>query len=324
MLNFFKRFFFASQSDEDRQLQPENMIKNTQKSLHKQGVVIASDSQYFRAVPTFLTSFYRYNSYPVTFLDCGITPEQQKQLCNMVEKIIPINNCIKTTGNIIKGQHLNKSALASLFIHYSGYEEILYLDIDTIVLGKLNPLLESLKDFDIVGVRGGIIRYLKEGKIYTVGDTVSLEGHPQLLKVFPEANLESIATNTGCFAVRALVLEKWQQYYSILLPLLGYYRYVDQSIINILLSTNWFKFSEMPPEYNFAGLGDALNEDGKFDVRFVIEQDEPAMYFEDRRLILAHFSGKTKPWNVKNNSPGSQAWQYFSNLDLDINNIHTH
>ena len=225
-----------------------------------------------------------------------------------------MSDLINVSGQIIKRQHLNKSALSSLFIHYSGYEQILYLDIDTLVLGSLSPMLEALQEVDIAGVRGGVLKYLKEGITHSAGDEVSPEVHEDLLKAIPEIDFKHLAINTGCLAIRASVLEKWQLYYASIFPFLRYFQYVDQSIINILISTGWFKLREMPPEYNFAGLQDALREDSSLNIRFVVEEGEPAIYYEERRLILLHFSGRNKPWNINNKSPGSLAWQYFSHL----------
>ncbi|MDJ0688923.1 MAG: polysaccharide pyruvyl transferase family protein [Xenococcaceae cyanobacterium MO_188.B32] len=280
--------------------------------------VTSCDSNYFQGALSLISSIRCFSNFPIVFLDAGITKAQQEQLKSRVDKVVDITELLNDFSSLkIVHKHLKISALASLFSHYSGYERQIYMDVDTLLLGKVDFVFNFLRDFDIVGVRAGVRSTLESSISHSMRDEIAPESLDIFRSIFPGLKLDGLCLNTGFVGVNSSVLKDWEKNYQSLFQYMEHYKFVDQSIFNLLLNSFSNSIKELHWSYNFAGISDSLDE-SKSSFSFVATKSLPQFLYQANYqanfIKVPHFSGKPKPWELQNQSPGFKIWNHFSSM----------
>jgi len=278
-----------------------------------------SNENYFRGALTLIKSIRCFSYFPIVFLDAGLNTSQIEELSLEVDEVISIKSVIGKQFNI-RHSHLNPSALASLYSHYANYSKIIYLDVDTILLGNIDFIFDLLLEHDVVAVRAGIINYLEKGNVHTVKDAIAKEAIPEVKEIFPNLDLQAVAFNTGCFGIKTSILKEWEHIYQKIFPLMPYMKYVDQSIFNLFVNAFHVKIKEISYKFNLGGSSQSLQEDNR-KFKGYVQNGRPIFLYQGNQIIVPHFSGKPKPWEVVNNSPGKQIWDYFAEGNLAMERL---
>ncbi len=276
--------------------------------------VTSCDANYFQGALGLISSIRCFSNVPIVFLDAGITPAQKEELKLRVDKIVDITGLLNNFSNLkIVHKHLKISALASLFSHYSGYERQIYMDVDTLLLGKVDFVFDFLREFDIVGVRAGVRSTLESSIFHSMRDEITPESLDIFRSIFPELKLDGLCFNTGFIGVNSYVLKDWEKNYQSLFQYMEHYKFVDQSIFNLLLNSFSYSIKELHWSYNFAGISDSLDESNS-SFSFVSTKSSPQFIYQANSIKVPHFSGKPKPWELQNQSPGFKIWNHFSSM----------
>ena len=279
------------------------------------GLVISCDANYFVGVATCVQAVRRYNpQLPITFLDSGLRPDQIEQVKQIVDAYVPIPDLDALDVRTFPS-HLSKAALSSLYCHLAEYDKILYLDVDALVMGDLSPMFEALDTAtDIVGIRGSYFNHLIDGRRHTTRAEIAAPGIPQLAAVFPTLDLDAPGINTGCFTVWSRVSRDWQPTVHELLPFLEYFRTADQALMNAMMSIMGLKLKLFDPMYNCMGfqLTKVRHQVQELTTGIDIDPEHCALTLAGRRIVVAHFAGRQKPWNTSLNVAPSFAWDWHA------------
>lgn len=278
-----------------------------------------SNPNYFKGALTTIKSIRCFSSIPIVFLNAGLNKEQLHELSSQVTEVINISKFLNLSDKI-KHAYLNSSALASLYAHYTGYSKIIYLDSDAILLGNIDFIFDLLTQHDVVAVRAGVMNYLESGKIHRVKDEIKKEGIEDAKKILPKLNLEDTAFNTGCFGIKTSILQKWEAFYDDLFLLLPYMIFGDQSVFNLLVSASDINIKEISYKFNLGGSSKSLQEKTP-DFKLIIRNGRPIFLYKENQITVPHFSGRPKPWEVDNNSPGKKLWNYFTKGDAILTRL---
>ncbi|MES2922446.1 MAG: polysaccharide pyruvyl transferase family protein [Verrucomicrobiota bacterium] len=280
------------------------------------GFVISCDANYFKGIQGCVAAIRKNSSLPVTFLDAGLADDQVNEVKAMVDDYIDIRENLGQVS--MADSHLTPAALSSIYCAMSRYAKMIYLDIDALLLGPIDSMLEKVGgEFDIAAVRGNVIGRTKERKSHNLRIELGDQTFALMSAVFPGLDETSISINTGCFAItRAcaeVLLEKAQPLYKYL----KLFRTGDQSIINLLIAARRLRVCEMPSSFNFMGLtsevpnGDLAVLENQFNLE--ISGDSIKLSLNSQQIVVAHFAGRTKPWDGGHqvrSKPGL-AWKWF-------------
>lgn len=279
------------------------------------GLVISCDANYFPGVATCINAVRRYNPrLPITFLDAGLTAEQAERVRAIVDDYKPIEELRHIAVRTFPS-HLSKAALSSLYCHLADYDKVLYLDVDALVLDDLSPLFEALDgETDIVGIQGNYFNRLLRGYKHETGSEIHPDGVVKLKRMFPAADVKAPGINSGCFAVWSNVAENWQSTVHELLPYLRYFKTADQALLNVLISIRGLRLKLFDPAYNCMGfqLSERRHLVQELCSHAEIDADTCRLYLAGRRLKVAHFAGRNKPWLTSIDSPASFAWDWHA------------
>lgn len=294
-----------------------SLLWRTQRSLDGAtcGVVISCDANYFVGVATCVAAIRRYNpQLPITFLDAGLRPDQVEHAKALVDTFAPIPE-LETLDVSTFPSHLSKAALSSLYCHLADYDKVLYIDVDALVLGDLSPMFEALDpQTDIVGVRGNYFNRLIEGRRHTTRSEVAESGVAQLAAAFPSLDLDAPGINSGCFVVWARTSQNWQDTYHQLLPFMESFRTADQALLNALISIDGLALKLFDPMYNCMGfqLTKVRHQVQELTTGIEIDPEHCSLTLAGKRVVVAHFAGRRKPWDTSLNLAPSFAWDWHA------------
>lgn len=279
------------------------------------GVVISCDANYFPAVATCVSAVRRYNpKTPITFLDAGLTIEQTRFVRSIVDDFRPIPDLDAIEVTTFPS-HLSKAALSSLYADLAGYDKALYLDVDALALGDLTPMFERLDErTDVVGVRGNLFGWLSEGVRHTARREITEEGQALLQRAFPQADLDAPAINSGCFVVWSRVSRSWRRPSMQLFPFLKYFKTADQALLNVLFTVLDIRLALFDPMYNCMGFQLTKRRHVVQEVlaQATITPERCELSLGDRKAVVAHFAGRSKPWNVHIDEETSFVWDWHA------------
>jgi lipopolysaccharide biosynthesis glycosyltransferase len=275
--------------------------------------VISCDANYYIGALALINSIRNCSDQQIVFIDTGIHHNQKIVIQEKVDKIVDIKIQLSEINFQTKHKYQKVSALASLYSHYSGYEKLIFMDADTLLLDSVDFVFDSLNDFDIVGVRAGVRGYLENYKDHTLSDEIYHDSQSIILSQIPNLNLNGLAINTGFFGINSYVLQEWERRLPDLIPLLQHCKYTDQAIFNILLNSSFFTLKELHFKYNFAGISDSLDEQN-LQFKFLLSSSKPQFLYREKPIVVPHFSGKPKPWELSNQSSGSKIWNFFKKM----------
>ncbi len=278
------------------------------------GVVYAADGKYFEGFKTSLRSLRVWHPMlPVTLFDLGLN-QSQKEWCEKNNVSLKDLNFLKNLNvKIIEKQHLTTAAIASLYIYRSDYEEVLFLDADVLILGSIEPFFDGLKTHDIVAVQGSALRRHDSGHSHLVSDEISPQGRIAVAENFSGIDLGHPAINTGCFAAHSSLFESWEPFHGGLFRIFEYFRYADQSAINLLRCYLRPKEKILPAQFDFTGISitDSWNSIDDRLTLSITDGNKLHVYLDDTRINVLHFSGRNKPWSAFAFTRRSFAWAYF-------------
>jgi len=115
--------------------------------VYTKGIVTAGDAKYYPGIIALINSIREYHDYPISVLDGGLTKDQIDKLEKGDIKVI-------RNLSIIDLNHPRYTCSNILFdIDKSGYNDILYLDSDIIILDDISEIFELIKEYKYVGVK---------------------------------------------------------------------------------------------------------------------------------------------------------------------------
>jgi lipopolysaccharide biosynthesis glycosyltransferase len=297
---------------------------------YKTGVVIGLDNNYVKSNYVTLKSFYMKHSYPLTVIDCGLSKDNLDIVSTFANNVISIKDIIpnelyeKIKNRSIK--HLNVSVLSSIFSYESGYENVIFMDLDLLFLKDISNLINSfMKDdtIDIMASLGGAVKKYKTGKDHTLRNEIHDNGIHKIKKLFNDIDLNKKAINTGLLLIRSNSMIKNKNNILSLLDHSEYFKYYDQTLINILINIGSLKCKTFDFTYNSV-LGGLLlkpfsandkfslsNMNGEISFKYIHKNKKPL----DIKVI--HFSGPRKPWNSFSKSKkllGIELWKIFTKI----------
>lgn len=297
---------------------------------YKTGVVIGLDNNYVKSNYVTLKSFYMKHSYPLTVIDCGLSKNNLDIVSTFANNVINIKDVIpnelyeKIKNRSIK--HLNISVLSSIFSYESGYENVIFMDLDILFLKNISNLINSfIKDdtIDIMASLGGAVKKYKTGKNHTLRNEIHENGIHKIKTVFNDIDFNKNAINTGLLLIRSNSMIKNKNNILSLLDYSEYFKYYDQTLINILISMGSLKCKTFDFTYNSV-LGGLLlkplssndkfslsNIGGEISLKYIYKNKKPL------NIKVIHFSGPKKPWNtfLKHKKPlGIELWKIFTKI----------
>ncbi len=123
------------------------MASRTRETNMDKGIVTAGDSKYFPGIIALINSIRKYHDYPITVLDGGLTRQQ-------VDALELANIPVIKPENIVDLEHPRYSCSNIIFeIDRAGYDQILFLDSDIILLNNISEIFEFIKEYKYVGVK---------------------------------------------------------------------------------------------------------------------------------------------------------------------------
>lgn len=297
---------------------------------YKTGVVIGLDNNYVKSNYVTLKSFYMKHSYPLTVIDCGLSKDNLDIVSTFANNVINIKDIIpnelyeKIKNKSIK--HLNISVLSSIFSYESGYENIIFMDLDLLFLKNISNLINSfIKDdnVDIMASLGGAVKKYKTGKDHTLRNEIHQDGIHKIKKIFNDIDLNKNAINTGLLLIRSNSMIKNKNNILSLLNYSGYFKYYDQTLINILINIGSLKCKTFDFTYNSV-LGGLLlkpfSVNDKFSLSNVDEEISLKYAYKNKKHLdikVIHFSGPKKPWNTFSKHKkllGIELWKIFTKI----------
>jgi lipopolysaccharide biosynthesis glycosyltransferase/polysaccharide pyruvyl transferase WcaK-like protein len=276
--------------------------------------VISCDANYCIGALALINSIRSCSEQQIVFMDTGIYPDQKIVIQEKVDKIVDIKPQLSEINFQTKHKYQKVFALSSLYSHYSGYEKLIFMDADTLLLDNVDFVFDLLNDFDIVGVRAGVRGYLENYQNHILSDEIYQDSQSIILSQIPNLNLNGLAINTGFFGINSYVLQEWELRLPDLIPLLPHFKFTDQAIFNILLNSSSFTLKELHWKYNFAGISDSLDEQN-FQFKLFLDSSKPQFLYRGKPIVVPHFSGKPKPWELSNQSSGFKIWNFFSEME---------
>jgi hypothetical protein len=203
-------------------------------SKQKEGVIVASDQTLEWILPWWLKQYQKHNSYPVAFIDLGLSFEK-KVWCKQHGEYIPLRVVdfaeepdsetetawIKDFGSQFKESRNAwfKKPLACL---QSPFERTIWIDIDCEIRGSISPLFEFAKKPIGFGMVKESFSPSKGYSIYNSGVIAFRQNHPLLLN----------------WAEDCLKLNK---------HFLG-----DQDILSHIIAEKGISIEEIPPIFNWS------------------------------------------------------------------------
>jgi len=243
--------------------------------------------------------------YDIVILHTGITADRQRVLCGMGRDNVSIRFCDITDH--VKGldlkvhHHLTKEVFSRYFLPevLAGYDKVLYLDADTVVMRDVAGLYDTdvngfysaaVRDLDMVGccrMDGRMREYVKK----TVGMrriTDYFQGGVQLL------NLAEIRKNYCCLDfVECTKRRSW--------------KYLDQDVMNRMFQG---RVRYLPQRWNVL-----MNwEYGGRSRMDIISRAPAALYRQYVRARenpgIIHYAGAYKPWDIPDCDFAQEFWDY--------------
>lgn len=295
------------------------------------GVVVGLDDHYVKSNFITLKTFYMHHSYPITVIDCGLSQDNLKKIDCFANKIIKIKDIIPTkVYNLIKNKkikHLNISTLSSVFAYKSGYENIIFMDLDLIFLDNIFTLINTFtKDnsIDIMATAGNAVQTYKTGKIHSLKNEIpNIKGQSNIKKLFKkDIDFNKRAINTGLLLIRSKTMLNNEHNIISLLDYISYYKYYDQTLINILINVGLLNCKMFDFTYNSV-LGGLLLKSPSVHDKFSIENINNKISLKysyknntSLNIKVVHFSGGRKPWNIctkYKKTIGATLWETFKN-----------
>ena len=264
-------------------------------------IVCATDSNYIPYCGVLLTSIFENNKEEnvyVHILGTALSVENKMALYRVKDRynqeviFYDIDDVIAHNESLKQWNEVNKTASWSIATFYRLFvadvlpttlNQVLYLDIDTIVCG-------SLKELWVEGLGGRAIGWVIDGK--------------------PEPNMKRLhLTNYFNAGVLLINLDFWRKH-QIQKRCMDYLalhwqdlQYVDQDVINPILQE--YDYKELHPKYNVISYFFLCDSDYK---RFI-----PQKYWEVGREamsnpIIIHYISSVKPWHKDCDHPLKNEW----------------
>jgi len=208
----------------------------------------------------------------------------------------------------------------------SNYENIIFMDLDLLFLDNISPLInEMVSDdhIDIMACKGGYVKEYEQGKVHTVRDEILKDGLKKIKLDFNSINFNSQAINTGLLLIKGSSMKRNENNILKLLNNIKYYKYYDQTMINILISSNLLQLKLFSPMYNLV-IGGILLKNRNESTRIINNENGTCeVLYKKRnkhelRPKVIHFAGPHKPWTVVNPSRnrGCVIWNKYKNIKI--------
>jgi lipopolysaccharide biosynthesis glycosyltransferase len=268
----------------------------------KRGVVTTADKYYYDGCVALVNSIKHNTNYPITIIDCGLTLEQKNHL-SIIAKIISSNSKFNIAESEF-GKRTGYNGWHFFRLNESEYDQILFLDSDTLLLSPVDEIFDKLTNYDIAGHKA-ISGPLK--KILSKNFTIKYDGD------FETINAGVVFTNKNYFSnIINFINSK---------NLLNYskdYILWDQSLLNLSLSMLNSKIFFTGELYNFCKLNPLY-----YSNRYKII-DNNNVFNNNIPIKILHFIDQLKPWHVPqiNNTPSKnlgslkKLWDFYRNMSF--------
>jgi len=242
-------------------------------------IATSADANYFPALMALLRSLRRTNAHlPVVVFDGGLTWRQAAKVRKFAE-VIARKPFVKIEGRGKFG-YIGNTTLLKFEVARLDREKVLYLDVDTVVLEKLDALFS-----------------FPEGSVGVVRETNALKNifrvqHRKMLMESIDIDWEGPGFNAGIFALRPSEWRDLQEKAEDLIERFGadiFSKSKDQQLLNVIFSGSTHYFSG---RYNFSPIYD---ETGKC---------QPA---------IIHYLTGCKPWHY-DYPPGHRYDEFRANI----------
>jgi lipopolysaccharide biosynthesis glycosyltransferase len=254
----------------------------------KNGVVLATNDEYFLGLVATINSLKISNpNVGVCVFDTGISEENLNKLKEKNIRVVDlkfVNELLSGKVRFWQGGFMKDfSCFAQLFSWMSGFENILSLEVDTLVLSDLSEYFEKLETNEFVGsMDDGVANFLEPKWIWPFRNQITFDGaerHEYLTKlrrltfikdekinhgrmdvIVNELGLENVddylSMNGGVFAAKSDMFKKMSDSFDELIPYGQSFEFLAQSYINLFLVKNKIKFYNMGSQWNLSGLND--------------------------------------------------------------------
>jgi lipopolysaccharide biosynthesis glycosyltransferase len=255
-----------------------------------------------------LASVQRTNpGLPVAVFDCGLSDGERCHLERLGAIVISMPKRYVPRPTTVHGTSYNETIFALMFLGLLPFDRIVHLDADTIVLGSLGPLVDSLDIVDFVGVWDYPPLTLADH----VGDDAERQQASSLFGI-TDIDFDSYGFNAGIFSITksayARIRPLMEAIYDspLLLPLR------DQTILNMALISGRLSCAKpLPLHFNFRHCF-RRSPQTRWD-RVEAHGDLAIPRFGDELVRIVHFIGPDKPWHKSfpDDTEARYVWRQF-------------
>lgn len=247
------------------------------------GYVMVVDAHCVEGAIATANSINRNAKASICFFDVGMN-EQQVKILEKLGNVVKVERTITTPH--IKVPGLEKS-YACLDSTQSGFDNIIYLQYDMLVLEDIRHLFEDVEEHFIMATKASNYNLLTNPSWERPLSHYLLPG----ITCF---NPNFSCMNGGFFVItkdNLLILREGMEKYEEYFPK---FHAVDQNLLNILLDLKGLQWTELPYEYNATKAHWRLYESiCKFEVSVNFNKAQ----INDREVKVLHFHGwPQKPW----------------------------
>lgn len=286
------------------------------------GIVISSNSFFFNGALATINSIRRYNDYPISILNCGLDNTQKDKLVDIGVNIIDITKKLNKNLTQKREWHSDFSVYSSIFGYLSPYENILFLDADTIIFGSLSPFFSNLEGNEVVAVSADIISVHNKKKFCPLHKFLDEKGREKLQLDFPDVNFDKQTFNTGAFAIKSSFLKFLVEKYKYLFVYEKHFKFHDQTFLNLILEIEKKSYFDLGIRYNLTDVPKFLYE-FKFSFlkgiykrltkkwRVSFKDNDVQFHYDNQKIIVLHYTGSPKPWNLTEHCTGKKIWNIY-------------
>jgi lipopolysaccharide biosynthesis glycosyltransferase len=254
----------------------------------KNGIVLATNDEYFLGLVATINSLRISNpKVDVCVFDTGISEENLNKLKEKNIRVIDlkfVNELLSGKVRFWQGGFMKDfSCFAQLFSWMSGFENILSLEVDTLVLSDLTEYFEKLETNEFVGsMDDGVSSLLEPKWVWPFRNQITFDGgerheyltklrtltlvkdekinHSRMDVIVNELRLENVddylSVNGGVFAAKSELFKRMSDSFDELISYGHSFEFLAQSYINLFLVKNKIKFYNMGPQWNLSGVND--------------------------------------------------------------------
>ena len=254
----------------------------------KNGVVLATNDEYFSGLVATINSLKTSNpNINFCVFDTGISEENLNKLKEKNIKVFDlkfVNKLLSGKVHFWQGEFMKDfSCFAQLFSWMSGFENIMSLEVDTLVLSNIMECFEKLETNEFVGsMDDGVANFLEPKWVWTFRNQISFNGgerneylnklrtltltkgekiqHSNMDKIINELGIEDVddylTMNGGMFLAKSNTFLEMSESFDKLIPYGHSFEFLAQSYINLFLVHKKIKFHNMGSQWNLSGLND--------------------------------------------------------------------